>query len=229
MTSLNSLVQNLSAQTRLGWSMTLAIGVFVCLPPAFPLSTRLLAAWCVGVGFFLALVLMMMRVATAEVTRYRSQRFGARPFTLFVLPVISACISVLAIAFLLSATQGKSTLDLTVHIGLSALAIIISWSLLHVTFARRYATLYYQPNGIYAEDAVAGGLKFVEETTPTYLDFLYFAFILGCTAQTADTMILSRPMRRLALAQCLIAFFYFVGVLGMTVNLGSGILATTHP
>jgi uncharacterized membrane protein len=208
--------------------MSLAFGVFLSLPPVSPLSTRLLAAWCAGAGSFLVLVLMMMRVATAEVTCYRSQRFGARQFTLFILPVLAACMSSLAIAFLVSATQGKSTLDLTVHIGLSALAIIVSWSLLHVTFARRYATLYYQPNGIYAENVIAGGLRFVEEIAPTYWDFLYFAFILGCTAQTADTMIVSRPMRRLALAQCLIAFFYFVGVLGMTVNIGSGILASTH-
>jgi len=84
-------------------------------------------------------------------------------------------------------------------------------------FAQQYAALYYRPDA-------PGGIEFQGQDSPTDWDFLYFAFVLGATAQTSDTFITSRPVRRLALAQCLIAFWYFVGIVGMTVNLVSELL-----
>ena len=234
MESLVHRVQNLSSQTRLGMAIGVAIVVFLLLPTSLHWSTRLLSTWCAGAGCFLLLVLLMIKSATAEVTRARSQRYGAHPLTMIVLPIAAACTSLFAIAFLLSTVKDAPALVIAVHIGLSALAIFCAWFLLPVTFARRYATLYYRP---YEEASEAiektttpftGGLIFAEETTPTYWDFLYFAFILSATAQTADTMIASRSMRRLALVQCLIAFFFFVGVLAMTVNIGAGVLAAAQ-
>jgi uncharacterized membrane protein len=53
---------------------------------------------------------------------------------------------------------------------------------------------------------------------------LYFSFTMGATAQTSDTFILSRPIRRLALVQGLMAFLFFVGILALCVNIGSALL-----
>ena len=232
MESLANRLQNLSSRTRLVWAIGLAILVFLTLPSTLQISTRLLSAWCAGAGCFLLLVMVMMRSATAAVTRDRSQRYGASAWATVGFPSVAAGISILAISFLVSLSKEASTLTTAVHLGLSTLAIACSWFLIPVTFARRYATLYYQPKpdeGNWdSELAWARGLDFVEEETPTYWDFLYFAFILGATAQTADTMIVSRSMRRLALVQCLTAFFFFVGVFAMTVNIGSGVLAAAH-
>jgi uncharacterized membrane protein len=230
MESLVNRVENLSAQTRLVWAIGLALAVFLLLPPSLHMSTRLLAAWCAGAGNFLLLVMLMMRSATTAITRDRSQRHGASSFTMLALPVVAASMSLFAVAFLLATAKDAPALIITGHLGLSALAILCSWFLIPVTFARRYATLYYHPSRAAAdgEPVWTRGLDFVAETTPTYWDFLYFAFILAATAQTADTMIVSRSMRRLALAQCLIAFFFFVGVFAMTVNIGSSVLAAAH-
>jgi uncharacterized membrane protein len=234
MKSLVKSAQNLSSQTRLVWAIGLAIGIFLLLPSSLQMSTRLLSAWCVGAGYFLLLVMLMMKSATAEVTRDLSQRYGAHPLTVLVLPVVAASSSLFAIVFLISTEKDAPAIVITVHLGISALAIFCSWILIPIAFARRYATLYYHPSrddpdaDWNDEAAFAGGLLFVEENAPTYWDFLYFAFILAATAQTADTLILSRPMRRLALVQCLIAFFFFAGVLAMTVNTVTGVLAATH-
>jgi len=227
-------VQNLSSQSRMFWAIGLAIVVFLMLPPSLRISTRLLAAWCAGAGCFLLLVMIMMRNATAVVTCDRSQRYGTHSFTMIALPVVAACISLLAITFLLSTTRDAGAIVITVHLGLSALAILCSWFLIPVTFARRYATLYYRPSRTApeidwtAETVFTRGLVFVEENAPTYWDFLYFSLILSATGQTADTQICSRPMRRLALVQCLIAFFFFAGVLAMSVNIGSAVLAVAQ-
>lgn len=235
MTSLVNRVQNLSSQMRLVWAIGLAVCVFLMLPSNLQISTRLLAAWGAGAGAFLLLAMLMMQKATAAVTRDRSQRcYGAHPVTMMFLPIGVACISLFAITFLLSTVKNAPALVLMGHIGLAVFAILCSWFLIPITFARRYATIYYrQPKANSETDwntelNWAGGLTFAEEAAPTYWDFLYFAFILTATAQTADTMIASRPMRRLALVQCLIAFFFFVVVFAMLVNIGSSVIAAAY-
>jgi uncharacterized membrane protein len=231
MASWVSSVQNFPSRTRLVWAIGLAIVVFWMLPPSLQLSTRLLATWCAGAGCFLLLVMTMMMSATDLTTRDRSQRYEAHPLTMVVLPVVAACISLLAMTFLLSTEKDAPAIVITMHLGLAVLAILCSWLLIPFTFARRYATLYYRqfredPETDWStESAFAKGLIFVEENAPTYRDFLYFALILTATAQTADTAISSRPIRHLALAHCLIAFFFLMGVVAMTVNIGSTVLA----
>jgi uncharacterized membrane protein len=102
-------------------------------------------------------------------------------------------------------------------------AIASTWLLLHTLFAQQYAALYYHPNPSNPKEQ-AGGLRFVAETRPTYWDFLYFSFVMGATAQTSDTFVTSRPMRRLVLGQAIVSFWFFVGIIGMTVNIVSGLL-----
>ena len=214
-------VQNLPPRHRLSLALGCAILVFCGLPPTCGLYTRLLAAWTVAVSCWLGLLLLLISTATpaytrADVRRYRSSNW-----------VVVACVSsalvssVLAIALLLSVAKDNFSLWLSLHVGLAALAIISSWFFLHTTFAQQYATLYYQPD---ANGDDAGGLRFTADTVPTYWDFIYFAFVIGATAQTSDTFILSRPMRRLVLSQALTSFLFFVGILAMCVNIGSGLL-----
>ena len=56
-----------------------------------------------------------------------------------------------------------------------------------------------------------------------YVDFLYFAFVLGTTSQTSDVTINSSPMRRLALLHGVIAFFFNTTLLALMVNIAAGL------
>jgi len=231
-------LQNLSVRSRLGWSVCSAVLVFLLLPSSWQLQIRVLAMWSAGASCYLALLMGMMRKATAAQTRLYSQRQRTGSLAIWSLVITAIAISALAFDLMLSATKGSNPLYLSLRIGLAILAIFSAWFLLHITFAQQYATLYYRsapsseklesdplaPQEINREDDYAGGLRFVEETSPTYWEFLYFAFVIAATAQTADTFIASRPMRRLALGQGLAAFWFFVGIIGMTVNLASALL-----
>ena len=63
-----------------------------------------------------------------------------------------------------------------------------------------------------------------EPKQPDYVDFLYFAFVLGTTSQTSDVTITSRGMRRLALMHGVISFFFNTTLLAVTVNIAAGLI-----
>ena len=46
-----------------------------------------------------------------------------------------------------------------------------------------------------------------EEHNPDYWDFLYFSFTIAVAAQTSDVTVLTRPMRKVVLAQSVLCFF----------------------
>jgi uncharacterized membrane protein len=215
---------NLWPEFRFGWAIALAISTFFLVPADLGLKTRGLAGWTVGVGYYIAALVILMRRATAEQTRQRSQQHQVSSTVIFTLVAAVAFVSLFAVGFLLSTAQSMPPLIQMLHVGLSALAILGTWFLTHTTFAQQYAALYYRPDLNRDEHPWAGGLAFQKEEQPNYWDFLYFSFIIGATAQTSGTFILSRPIRRLALVQGLMAFLFFVGILALCVNIGSALL-----
>ena len=60
----------------------------------------------------------------------------------------------------------------------------------------------------------------VRTTAPEPWDFLYFAFVIGMTAQTSDVTIATPRMRRVVLAHSVAAFFYNTVILALAVNAG---------
>ncbi len=216
-------------QSPLGWATVLAIATFLLVPSSLGWKTRILAGWTVGVGFYLAALILLMKRATADQTRQRSQQHQVSSTVIFVLVAAIAFASSFAIGFLLSTAKAMPPLIQMLHVGLSALSILVVWLLTHTTFAQQYAALYYRPDPTKDEDPWVGGLAFQKEEHPNYWDFLYFSFVIGATAQTSDTFILSRPIRRLALVQALMAFMFFVGILALCVNIGSSLLDTGGP
>ncbi|MEY4034329.1 MAG: hypothetical protein RL492_1523, partial [Verrucomicrobiota bacterium] len=53
---------------------------------------------------------------------------------------------------------------------------------------------------------------------------LYFALVIGTSAQTADVGISSRSLRRIATAHCVLAFFFNTTLLALAINIASGLL-----
>jgi uncharacterized membrane protein len=212
--------------SHLGRTGMLTILVFLLVPSDLGLKTRLLAGWTAGVGSFLLLLILMMKEATAEQTRDRAQQHQASSTVILTLVSTVGLISLFAVGFLLSTAKEMPPLIQFLHVSLSALAILVAWVLTHTTFAQQYAVLYYRPALDNTDCPWAGGLLFQKQETPNYWDFLYFAFVMGATAQTSDTLILSRPIRRLALVQALVSFLFLVGILAMCVSVGSALLET---
>jgi len=53
-----------------------------------------------------------------------------------------------------------------------------------------------------------GGLDFPGGKEPNGVAFVYFAYVIGMTAQTSDTGVTSNNMRRLVLTQGVFSFFF---------------------
>lgn len=103
-----------------------------------------------------------------------------------------------------------------VQIAIGATSLVLSWCVLNTMFALHYAHEYYM-----------GGRKdkalvFPGTEEPDYWDFTYFAFVLGMTFQVSDVAIARGSVRRVALVHGIIAFFFDVFILALSVNVVAG-------
>lgn len=103
---------------------------------------------------------------------------------------------------------------------LVVVSLALAWTFINLVYAFHYANLYHR----ISHDRPTGGLEFPGEETPLYADFVYFSFVIGMTCQTSDVDVTSVAMRRVATGHGLIAFFFNLGVLALTVNVLAGLL-----
>jgi uncharacterized membrane protein len=110
----------------------------------------------------------------------------------------------------------------SLHVGLVAATLLLSWLMTHTVFAYRYAHEYYETDD--ATGKIIGGLSFPEDTVPDYWDFFYFSLVLGMTFQVSDVQITRRSLRRLAAAHGLLGFLFNTVILALSVNIGASLL-----
>jgi len=143
---------------------------------------------------------------------------------IFFFVLFAAIASLFVVLLLLRSTKDLSELELNLHILLSAVAVLCSWTVVHMVFLFRYAHLYYDKTvKQHADSKYVEGLDFPEETEPDYLDFAYFSFVIGMTFQVSDVEISSKKIRRLALAHSLIAFLFNTVIVALSINIISGL------
>ena len=113
---------------------------------------------------------------------------------------------------------------MTSHIVLSVAAVVLSWTLVHIVFALRYAHVYYHDAHKVKRDDIKGGLIFPDGNSPDYLDFTYFSFVIGMTCQVSDVQIAAKGMRWLALVHGVISFVFNTAIIAVFVNIVAGLL-----
>ena len=59
---------------------------------------------------------------------------------------------------------------------------------------------------------------------PDYLDFAYYAFVVGMTSQVSDVAVTSRQMRRLTLLHAALAFVFNISVLALSINIIASVI-----
>ncbi|MFJ5830931.1 DUF1345 domain-containing protein [Streptomyces sp. NPDC093089] len=95
--------------------------------------------------------------------------------------------------------------------------VFMAWAALHLTYATRYAYLYYALKP-------GGGIDFNSPVPPRYSDFLYFSYNLGMTYQVSDTNVSSTGIRAVALRHCLLSYVFGASILATTINLVTGVV-----
>jgi len=177
-------------------------------------ATRLLTGWDVGVALYLALVFQMMGRSTIHTMRQHAAEQDEGRFTMLVLTVASALVSLATIFAHLGGAAGNRP---PANVALAAFTILLSWAFIHTIFALHYAHEFY-------DETDGGGLAFPGDREPDYWDFVYFSFVIGMTSQVSDVAITSKLIRRTAAAHGIVSFVFNAALLALTINLAASAL-----
>jgi uncharacterized membrane protein len=177
-----------------------------------------LLGWDIALGFYLALTYWMFAHAGIAHIRRHSALQDEGAFAILVLTVAAATVSFGAVfAWLELATRTAAFGPL--GLALVFVTIILSWAFIHTIFALHYAHEYY------AEHRGSGrGLIFPGDKSPNYWDFVYFAFGIGTATQVSDVEVTSKVIRRTVTAQGIVAFFFNVTIIALTVGLAGDVI-----
>jgi uncharacterized membrane protein len=213
------ITRHLRAQIRFLIALVVGVAVFLFVPLE-NLVPRILAGW--NAGGWLYLLLVAIKMARAEVEGIKRQSTLERESRIVVLVVVifGSIFTMLALFAQLMAIKSEHGVDRTLSISLSVSTIFLSWLLIHTVFALYYAHEFHA-EGHGGSRGQGGGLKFPDDSTPDYLDFLYFSFVVGTTAQTSDVEVTSRAMRRVVMLHGILSFFFNTAVIALAVNLAA--------
>ncbi len=203
----------LAASTAVFVVTSLALWLGVHLNPA----KALLLGFDLGaLVYLIALARLFNRCSTSEMMRAQARRqdtgrWGVLWSALGLIVVVSV-----ALTTELGAAHGGGVKGLVI----ASSSIVLSWLFLNTMFAMHYAHGYYGDFGKKHE-----GLEFPGTSQPDYWDFAYFAIVIGMTFQVSDVQITSRYLRRVALLHSVIAFFFNVFIIAISVNIAASLVA----
>ncbi len=223
--SIAKLSRHLRIRPRLVSAVCVGLAAWFLFPPGWPPPTRMILAPDIGGVVFLGLTWAMMARATPERMRLRARLQDEGKLVILLLTVGAAVFSMTAISLELHGLKDLPSGETALHVALAGASILCSWLVTHTMFALHYAHDFYgdaDPSTVDSERA--GGLEFPGCEHPDYWDFLYYSFVVGMTCQTSDVQVVDRGIRRVTLAQGLLAFVFNTLILAITINIAAGLL-----
>lgn len=210
------------ARLRLIVSLAAGLVVLVALPgpPVLRQATRYLLAWDLTAALYILFALITFFRSSVETCRARAALYDESDGVIVGLVVGSAAASFGAIFAELAAIK-SGLAPAGIGLLVTGLTVILSWTFTHVVFTLHYANLYYRPK----KTGPPGGLDFPGERPPDYRDFLYYSFVIGCAAQTADVDTTSTQMRMATLIHGIVAFAFNTAILALVINVGAGLIS----
>ena len=164
---------------------------------------------------FVVFGIIVLWPMSSDATRAHCQREDFRPLVDEVVIVAAALASIVGIGVLLLLGQ-SSTRHVAAALGL--FGVFMTWGMLHLMYAARYAHLYYA--------APVGGIDFNSDEPPSYRDFFYFSYNLGMTFQVSDNNVSTSAYRSVILRHCLLSYVFGTVILAATINLVAGIVTS---
>jgi uncharacterized membrane protein len=173
----------------------------------------LLAFDIASLTFFTTILAMFARSPASKIHAHAAQGDAGRWGVLWSGVAVSS-VAVVALGVELHASHTGGIAEILLGGG----SLVLSWCFLNTMFALHYAHEYY----MHADGRKV--LEFPGTDDPDYWDFMYFAFVLGMTFQVSDVQIASRGVRRVALAHGIVAFFFDVFILALSVNVVASVV-----
>ena len=188
---------------------------FFLLPAEWTFTARLLVAWNLGVWPYLAALGWLMARTGGEGVRGIAKQEDASSAGLLVVMCGAAVLSLTAIMVELAHGLDGGEGLLFVY-GITVMTVVGSWLLIGALYTFHYAHLYYSSPAHRLPLVFPDGLK-----SPSYVDFLYFAFTIATAIQTSDVSVRTTSMRATVLGQSVLSFFYNLAILGLFINIAA--------
>lgn len=223
------MINSLRTHPRLFVALGLGLVAGLFLPADWPRSLRMIVGWDVTAGLYLALAWIMILRTDSGHIRTRARMDDDGRWVILILCAGAATISLGAILSLLGDYKDLAADAKPYHLTLAVVTILISWFFLHTVFTLHYAHEFYGAapgDNMPAEQRKArGGFGFPGEAKAWgYMDFAYYAFTIGMTAQTSDIAVTTTAMRRLTLGHAILTFFFNTVILAFSVNIAASLL-----
>ena len=209
----------LIARRRLLVAVVAGLALAMVLPPTTRVATRFLLGWDLTAFIYVVFAFVMIARSTVETCHARAALYDESDWVIVGLVVGSAAASFAAIFAELAAIKSGQA-PAAISLVVTGFTVMLAWTFTHIIFTLHYANVYYRPH----KNGPPGGLDFPGERAPDYRDFLYYSFVIGCAAQTADVNTTSREMRMVSLVHGIIAFAFNTAILALTINVGAGLL-----
>lgn len=212
-------VAHLPSYVRFGIAVLIGVLTWFLLPQSWIQDVRLVTAW--DAFALTALSLIWYTMLALEPTHIRAVarlEDPSRALTL-VFVILGAAASLLAVLVLLQSAMDMQGIVKSRAIVLALSAVVLAWVLIHTVFTLRYAHLYH------GSEEGAAGLSFPgDETCPEYMDFAYFSFVIGMTAQTSDVAVSDGRMRKNVLVHGVISFAFNTAVVALSIGVLTSML-----
>ncbi|XUW91354.1 DUF1345 domain-containing protein [Burkholderia sp. M6-3] len=213
--------QTLRNRPRMLIALAIGVVVAILMPQHMRPMVRVLVGWDTTVWTYLVLIWAHMAAADAGRVRDSARRDDENAGVVLFVICLATVASIAAIVLELASAKGTAGASTVWHYALTGLTLMGAWFLIPTIFTQHYARLYYDT------DAQETPLLFPDRSLePNYWDLLYFSFTIAVASQTSDVVLRSRPIRRAALAQSILSFYFNVAVLGLCVNIAAGLLGS---
>mgnify|MGYP003704731081 CR=1 FL=1 len=199
--------------------ITFAVYAVLGLSTDWVWSTKLLFGWNIAIMIYLVLTMKTLWATHQIHILKRAQQQDASKWIILLLVIFALVMCFIAIVVELSHMPSNVMFKFG-HLSLAILTIIFAWLFMHTVFAIHYAHDFYLAVAKHQD----GGLDFPKTPEPTYPEFLYFSYVIGTSAQTADVSFTNSTLRMTGLAHGMLAFFFNTVLIALTINIGSGLI-----
>ena len=191
------------------------------MPAQWNLLSRFLLGWNVAVWSYLFLMVWLMTNATAAKVSLLAEQEDKADLAIIAIMSIAATASLVAIVLELTSLKELTPAHKMIHYAVTAATVMGSWFFIATIFTFHYAKMYYR------SPAQQRALRFPDTgLQPNYWDFLYFSFTIAVAAQTSDVALTSRAIRKTALAQSVLSFWFNMAILGLSINIAAGLVGS---
>lgn len=220
-------ISQFDAHHKLYLSLGVALAALgICYVMELEASVRWMVAWLSYATTSIALAWTTINSSHPSQIKHDAHAQDSSRTLIFLFAIAAAFASLFSIIILLRENSEKTDQGLFMTIVIPLLCVVSSWWLVHTVFTMRYAHFYYCDIEHEKKGKIEkpGGLIFPGGEDPDYMDFVYFAFVVGMTFQVSDVEISSKRIRRLAWMHGVLSFAFNTVIVALTINVLSGMI-----